>query len=58
MVHTLDDTNLGTRDRLVKCYVARKGDQLLHLGDSRDDDEGEWSMKKRFYPGSNGTYLL
>lgn len=35
MVHTLDDIDrLGTRDRLVKCYVASKGDQLLHLGDS------------------------
>lgn len=57
MVHTLDEMDLGTRDTLIKCYVLGKGDQLLHLGDSWDEDEGEWSLKRQFHPGSNSTYL-
>ncbi|KZT67433.1 hypothetical protein DAEQUDRAFT_767166 [Daedalea quercina L-15889] len=58
MVHTLDETSAGTRDALIRCYVLGEGEEKVLLDESWDeDDEGEWSMRRQLYAGSESTYL-
>ncbi|KAH9928402.1 uncharacterized protein B0H18DRAFT_1001147, partial [Fomitopsis serialis] len=57
IIHHIDDMSLGTRDALLKCYVLGEGDHYVNTGESWEDEDGDWSLSKQFYPGSNSTYL-